>query len=150
MTKENLVWLAALIDGEGSVMLNTHAGRAGKTRSGAYLRPSVIVSNNDRRLMDALIERTGVSRVYAHRRQTTESGKHPCYTWRLASDDIRRLGPKLLPHLVLKREQMELLLEFLSLPRAALGTKLTEDMVGDRIAIQTKIRALNVTGTGRN
>ncbi len=128
-------------------MLNTHVNTNGKGR-GYSLRPVVIVANNDRRLMDVLVERTGIDRVYSHKRTARESlTKHDTFTWRMSATDIREHGPLLLPHLIVKRPQMELLLENLSLC-AGYGPKPPETWER-RLEIQAEIRRLNKPGKER-
>ena len=83
-----------------------------------HYRASVVVYNTDRRLIDAIVERTGIDRVYTHTRPERENHKATAYSWRLVASDIRKWGPLLLPWLVVKREQMELLLEALAIAEA--------------------------------
>lgn len=78
-------------------------------------RPVVSVYNTDRRLMEALRERTGGGVVYTHQRQPQENHKKTAYSWRMRISEIRAWLPELLPWLVCKREQAELLLEALDL-----------------------------------
>lgn len=140
-----LGWLAALIDGEGSVMLNTHRSTNGRGR-GYSLRPVVIVANNNRDLIDAIVNRTGIDRVYSHKRTARESlTKHDTFTWRMSATEIREYGPALLPHLIVKRPQMELLLEALSLT----GKGPVATGWDRRLEIQAEIRRLNKPGKER-
>src|SRR5262245_16217020 len=113
-----LAWRAGLIDGEGSVMLIRRKGGMIKRMRNPHFRAVVSISNTDLRLMRALAERTGIDRVYKHVRPLKENHKAESYTWRMVASEIRVWGPKLLPWLVLKREQMGLLLEALAIAEA--------------------------------
>lgn len=133
-----------MIDGEGSVMLNTHNSTNGRGQ-GFSLRPSVIVANNSRDLMDALVDRTGIDRVYTHRRTQKESlTKKNTMTWRMGASDIREYGPHLLPHLIVKRPQLGLLLENLALCEG-FGPK-PPGVWERRLEIQAEIKRLNRVG----
>lgn len=125
MTESEIAWLAALIDGEGSVMLsrrtlseaaaakNRLKGRNYKVQR--HYRAVVTIANTDLRLMNRLVTVTKITRVYEHVRQEKENHKKTAYTWRMAPTEIRGLGPLLIPWLVCKQEQMTLLLEALDI-----------------------------------
>lgn len=141
-----LAWLAALVDGEGSVMLSRRHPSPNRHH---HYRASVVVYNTDLRLIEAIVERTGVNRVYTHKRQARENHKRTAYSWRLVANDIRQWGPLLLPWLVCKREQMVLLLEALALadrntPRA--GQSWQQQSNERRDEIVAEISRLNRKG----
>jgi len=152
-------WLAALIDGEGSVMLNrrTYSGNSPATRqpSGPIYRPVVVVaSTTDYRLMDAIREKLTCGQVYQHRAggDARAPRKRSQWTYRLNVGQIREALPPIRPWLVLKGEQADLLAEameikqqitpgqpgFLLVNRPALKQRLD--------AIYLEIRALNTRG----
>ena len=154
---QRLAWLAALIDGEGSIMLNkrtfSEKARAIRRRSTHY-RAVVSICNTDARLFVELTTQTNISRIYCHRVNgaATTLMKRQMWTWRMANDDIREWLPKIRPFLVMKGEQADLLLEaldikdqmvpgkvgFLPVNRVLLSARLTE--------IYEKIRKLNTRG----
>lgn len=116
---------------------------------GVHYRASVVIYNTDYRLMDALIEHTGISRVYTHTRPVKANHKKTAYSWRMVADDIRLWGPRLLPWLILKKDQMALLLEALELaerntPRA--GERYVRQDNTRRDEIVAEISALNRKG----
>ena len=150
LTDARLAWLAALIDGEGSVMLIKRVPSAtAKTQRNPHYRAVVGIYNTDVRLMDAIVEHTGINRVYSHTRLERENHKKTAYSWRMVAEDIRTLGPLLLPWLVCKKEQMALLLEALELaslntPRK--GEKLVRQPTTRRDEIAVAISELNRKG----
>jgi len=75
-------------------------------------RPVVSIANTDSRLSDALIEKTGITRVYVHRRRGPRNRRQ--YTWRMSAEDLKTWLPIVIPWLVLKKRQAELLLEYLT------------------------------------
>lgn len=110
-----LAWLAALIDGEGSIMLTHHnKGKSGKPN----LRAVVSVSNTDIRLMQTLSWGIWAGRVYTHVRKLNANSmnhRRTAYTWRLNATEIRLILPKIIPWLTLKKEQAILLMEYLDM-----------------------------------
>ncbi len=106
-------WLAALIDGEGTVMLVRHAiGAAAKARGRKVLgyRLRVEISNTHRGLLEAVADRTGVKRVGTRNLKSIPGRKSVCYVWRANATELRWLLPQLIPYLIVKRRQAELLL----------------------------------------
>lgn len=125
-------WLAALIDGEGTVMLVRHArGAAALTRQPSVAnsishRPRVGIYNTDPRLMNAIVEATGINRVYAHKVSKSE-GKDQraktAYEWRLNTSECAWFLPQVIPWLVCKREQATLLVEAVKLSNSRRSAK---------------------------
>lgn len=112
-----LIWLAALIDGEGSVMLTKRVRSSKeKVRKDNY-RSSLVICGTDVRLLEALVVNTGVMRIYSHRvnGDPRSPRKRQQWTWRLTANDIRDWLPAIRPYLVIKGEQADLLLEALSI-----------------------------------
>ena len=115
---ELYAWLAALIDGEGSIMLTRRAYARGSrlySSPNPHFRAVVSIYNTDQRLMKALVEKTGIDRVYKHTRQPKENQKKTSYSWRLVATEIREWLPLVMPWLVCKAEQATLLLEALDI-----------------------------------
>lgn len=139
-----LAWLGALIDGEGSIMLINRSRSRGQ---GFYWRPQVGIYNTDTRLMEALKDRVGTGSVYAHTRTPKENQKKTSYRWNLNATQIRALLPSVLPWLILKKEQAELLLEACSLIEANKTGRPPEEAVRLRVAeIADTIKHLNRKG----
>lgn len=116
-------WLAALIDGEGSVMLNrrtfSDAAKAKAAHAGVYslarYRPVVCVAATTQYcLMEAIAGRVSGS-VYEHRVSNTKPSHNPrarrqwTFRWNVAQ--IVEYLPQVVPWLVIKQEQATLLLE---------------------------------------
>jgi hypothetical protein len=148
-------WLAALIDGEGSIMLGKRESGPRNLRQPHY-RAVVAIANTDFRLMEALVNRVGDGQVYEHRVSNTRASHNPRknrqWTWRMNANQIRVWLPPVRPWLVLKDEQAELLLEALEL-KARYGSEgrypnaAQVIQIRDRLTeIYQAIRALNTRG----
>ncbi|MDE2104786.1 MAG: hypothetical protein KGL39_46545 [Patescibacteria group bacterium] len=150
-------WLGGLMDGEGSIMLTNHIAHIKPSKrnpeGNSYWRkrPIVSIANCDRALLEACQQRTGMGRIYRHSRADVVNRKSESFTWRLTADEQRKILPAILPWLITKREQGELLLEALEIKE--LLTNATGRSVADRNilckrrdAIQARISELNRRG----
>lgn len=115
-TEQALPWLAALIDGEGSIYISKHMGPRGYPR---YRPVVVIAANTDYRLMEAIRSVMREGQIYEHRVSNTRGSYNPRkkqqWTYRLNIEQIDRWLPKIRPYLVLKGEQADLLAEVMGL-----------------------------------
>ena len=114
MTNNKAHWsyLAAIIDGEGTIAINKHnkPGRAGVNQSYAV---EMTVVNTDKRLMDFLIKNFG-GQYYT--RPSRDPRHKPAMAWRPTGAKNRKLlllG--VLPYMLLKAEQAKLALLYLEL-----------------------------------
>ncbi len=139
-------WLAALVDGEGSIMMTRRGPtRTGsKSRHGGSWRPRINVYNTDRRLVDAIKLHTGLGYVvHSVRNPIKETRKKDSYWWSIESGGSRLVAEAILPYMIVKREQAVLLIE---------ARKLIEEhgqhhQNDDRLAgIRDKVKVLNKTG----
>jgi len=106
-------WLAALVDGEGAVMLSRRGNGDGHAR-GPYSgwRPRINIYNTDYRLVDAIRKVTGLGRiVYCRRDPVKETHKKVSYYWTVEGDGVRAVAERVLLFSVLKREQLECVIE---------------------------------------
>lgn len=150
-----LIWLAALIDGEGSVMLGKRVySRREKPKRNDHYRAAVVICGTDVRLLEALVVNTGVMRIYSHRvnGDPRSPRKRQQWTWRLGADDIRLWLPAIRPYLVIKGEQADLVLEALQIKeRLDPSTKgfkvIWRSKLVERLSeIYEAVRALNTRG----
>lgn len=132
-------WLAALIDGEGSVMLIDR-----RKQRARQFRAVVSVANTDPRLAKALAIKTGIDRVYIHKAPGPRNRQQ--YTWRMNAQEIRKWLPILIPWLILKKKQAQLLLRYLVIAEAntcRAGKKRVITGLHHKEAIHKQIRLLN-------
>ncbi len=96
MDERYAYWLAALIDGEGSIITRWRKGRG---------RPSIVIviAQNDRRLLDRAIEFAECGTVY----QGQGPRKNGCQLQIFRQDDVRRILTAVAPLLVLKAEKAQ-------------------------------------------
>lgn len=98
VSKEIKIWAAGFFDGEGNVQISKN------------LAPSISASNTDIRAIMVFYRSWGgiVSC------QTPELGR-TCYTVRYDGDKAKPIAEDLLPYVQIKREQLELILEYIDM-----------------------------------
>ena len=106
---EEAAYIAGFLDGEGHIgIVRRNYGKAH-----AYMRPIVQVGQVNRLPLDWICNRIG-----QHSGMERRANKHPhrdFYNLRLHAGTARWLLPQILPYLVLKRRQAEVVLEFLAM-----------------------------------
>jgi len=118
--REGLLYVAGMLDGEGSIMLITIVAN-----TPWYVRPRVTITNDNR---NALVKCKGV--LSCGRIEVSSGGDH----FRLAIErrtDIARVLKELLPFLKIKARQARLMLRFLRSDKR------------DRMVFAHRMRALN-------
>jgi hypothetical protein len=100
LSPTDAAYLAAIIDGEGSVALKDRRA----TRPGAS-RPSVSlsVSNTYLPLMEWIKKKTAVGHVSKQR--SNELGKKQCYVWRVASRSAVLVLQQVIPYMLEKKQR---------------------------------------------
>jgi hypothetical protein len=99
-----------------------------------YLRPITQVGQKKRSVLDYIAECVGAGKINV--------SKEGVYNLRWNPPTLRWLLPELLPHLVLKRRQAEILIEFMDRCRYK-GKKLTDEEIASREALRAEMETLN-------
>jgi len=102
-------YLAGLIDGEGTIGL---WGIKPSARRRAVLVPHLEIGNTNRDLIDWLVRITQNGRIVLNREI---EGCKRCYKWQLAPRQVALILPQVLPYLIAKRRQGEVVARFLEL-----------------------------------
>ena len=107
-TNEDWVYLAGIIDGEGSVQISHHPPY--------NYNVTLSVVNTDKRLIDWMVDRWPAP-VHASPR----SGRKTCYQWMLHNTHAASILRRVRLHMIVKREQANLALEFLDQKKSYRG-----------------------------
>lgn len=142
LTERECAYLAGLIDGEGSIYVMKHSGRDG--RSTFYPAISVMMTH------EGVLQWVGrkLSLAVAEVPRTPE-GWRDQHSVRLHGKRAVELCRRLLPYLIVKRGQAELLLSFpfeVRKGRPRTGRFLSEEIVAERAQLRDRVNALNVRG----
>ena len=106
--KEQLAYIAGLVDGEGSICI--HRDASNKKR---YVKYNLLVnvSNTDPRPL-RLIQGLFGGSFFLTNRTVSREGKLPCWGINVSGPKAENLLRKILPYLIIKKEQAVLALEF--------------------------------------
>jgi DNA modification methylase len=139
MSNEELSWLAACIDGEGSLYINIQKrNNIYKT----YFRPCIEVTMSSEAMINKCFQITQTGSVY--HRQKGQGGKFVS-TWRVSGDAIISILEQIYPFLLLKKKQSELLLELNSLNESGRNQFSKDETFEHRREIAERVKLLNHT-----
>ncbi len=97
MSETEKSWLAAVIDGEGSIGTTC---RRGKTY------PRLEVCNTDFRFIERCFEITGVGTIYEQKHGPSEiPHRKTLYRWRASSQNVVEIAAQVMDYLVIKKEK---------------------------------------------
>lgn len=148
MSVAEAAYVAAFLDGEGTITLLLHGHDSTCRRRGKTVVPQVTAANTNLRLLEALVEKTGNGRISGS--SETRVDRKPLYRWELSPNQIRQVLPQVEPYLEGKRRQAQIVMEFQSLrPVREDGTIGRGWADGDlpRVeALYNEVRALNARG----
>lgn len=134
----NWAYLAGLIDGEGTITLSS--GKHTKDRRGVLCRATLMIANTHRPVLEEAREFIGMGHIYKMREA---SERHQAsYQYRMQGKRLLPVLIRLRPHIIVKREQLGLALEWLR-RRARQKTRPYEEW--DKQAVAT-MRRLNSRG----
>lgn len=128
MTEAQLGYVAAALDGEGTISISRSKGK----RNYEYML-NVVVVNTDIRMIEWLKLTTKIGNI------SIDDGKRSLnwktkFIWRLRHYEIEALLQAVLPYLVIKRDQAMLMLEFIPLlgsfgQRPSLDTHIMREII---------------------
>lgn len=118
--ERDLGWIAGIVDGEGCLSMGRHLRESRELRYNFH--PIVYVKNTQMVMLTHLTGLTGIGIIDPHK---SEKGKNwkPTWIWRLRQDEARGFLPVIMPYLIVKQRQAELLLEYLRMTRGRAGTR---------------------------
>lgn len=161
LTKIQRGYLAGVIDCEGTISITMHQQRT-KTGFGEQIMHKMAVSNTDTRLLQWLVDVTGLGNVKPSSQSNSTKLERfdktrikPLYIWGLWANNIRQLLPVIMPYLVIKGRQAELMMESLGLTKERVGRAyagrgkgypLSQEAKQRRREIVNEMRKLNQRG----
>jgi len=147
--REKLIYLAAIIDGEGSIGVELSSPctikRNGKEvwqRKKNYYICRVAVINTNTGLLDWIKENFKGS-ISTHNKGA--ANRKPCYRWQLFGKDQKAFLEKIIPFLFIKKKQAELVLKLRNTVGKT-GRLLTDEVLEKRRQIWLKCKELNKLG----
>jgi hypothetical protein len=109
MTEGESIWLAGVVDGEGSVFLSKVMHPA--YRRGYFYRPQLNVSNSNRQFLVKVMEIIGEGTVHLARKGNNSTRTR--WEYNATAGVLRMILPQIIKHLIIKRVTAEKIMEYL-------------------------------------
>jgi hypothetical protein len=108
-TIAQISYLAGIIDGEGSIYIGnfSHNPKTGMP----YYQTNMEVTNTDEGLIIWLMESIGGRRTTYTAAQTPKNSRRTVYRWMVSGELLTHLCHLLLPYLIIKKRQCEIMIE---------------------------------------
>ena len=104
---EVFAYIGGLLDGEGTI-------RFASSGRGRRPMPQILVTNNEKRIMDWLMKKFPAGHVYPKKR--TNPNSKICYRFVISKHDkIKTFLDKIYPYLIIKKKHGELMLKYLEM-----------------------------------
>lgn len=144
LTAEQAAYIAGILDGEGSITISKKNDHTGMRRGVCY-RPCVSVANTNELLLLWLQATTGLGGISS---KAPSNPRHrQAWKWSVWSQQARQLLEVVSPYLLLKREQAELVLDFVRSQRRGVGRDgLSEEEWSRQADTHGKLLQLNKRG----
>lgn len=136
-------WLAALVDGEGTITINFVRG----ARSRGSHVPRIEIGSTCESLVRLIREVAGIGSVqHEHRGSGRTAGERDLWRWVVGTRGTAAVLSRIVPYLKIKQDQAEVARQLLALP-VARGRQRIPDWVWDRReALRATLRDLNCKG----
>ncbi len=145
--KESLAYIAGILDGEGSIMIQKQASKSfmeQRARRGCFhphYAPAIRIGMQEKAALDFIVKTTGLGMVYEEK---PYHHKRPMYRWVLRSkSEITEFLTLVLPFLLVKKNQAELALKFVKEWVSFNGARITPEIQKHREAAWMEMRELN-------
>jgi hypothetical protein len=106
MNKYELAYLAGIIDGEGCFTIEINPPTS--YRKGTLYTCRLTITNTDVRLLKWLTEKVGGT-IFTRK---LIQGRKQCYSWRCYATILDYIIPKIIPYLICKKDEAEVILKF--------------------------------------
>jgi len=147
MEEVKLAYIAGILDGEGSIMIQRQASKSfmEQRRSRGcfhpHYSPAIRIGMLERDPLDLIVETTKIGKIY---KEKSYHHKRPMFRWMIRSkQEIEDFLPLVIPFLLVKKKQAELCLKFVKEWISHNGIRLSSEVIADRENAWLQMRKLN-------
>ena len=147
MEEAKLAYIAGILDGEGSIMIQRQASKSfmeQRRKSGCFhphYSPGIRVGMQERKPLDFIVETTKIGEIYEEKPYKRQ---RPMFRWLIRrKDQIEEFLPLVIPYLLVKNKQAELCLKFIREWVSHNGIRLTPEAIANRENAWLQMRKLN-------
>jgi hypothetical protein len=135
-------YIGGIVDGEGSLLIEKNHSK-GHLRLFPYLR----IANTSLDLLKHVRGVIGCGTIHNHEwAKRLEKNRRPTWYYSLSAGGLRTLLPQIKDHLVLKKPNCELLIEFLGITRKKWGSRKLRPITDRELQILSEIKKFNRRG----
>ena len=141
-TREQMIWLACAIDGEGHICIE-RANPSGKYRRPRYW-PIVSVSNTN---LDFLQKVRGIFDAPIYRTKKEDATRKAQWHWQASSRRALLIIEQVRPFLTIKGPQADAIIEYMAgITKENTGKRITDEETARREMYYLRLRAMNKKG----
>jgi hypothetical protein len=130
---ERVIWAGGFFDGEAFIGLSRGIS---KSTQRPFHQPLIDVAQTKREVLDVLVE------LFGGKVRLGKNWHSHIHFWRITGADTFRVLPEVLPYLIGKRRQAELILEYQRISGRQ-GRWITDEILAKREAIHAELKVLN-------
>jgi hypothetical protein len=147
-TETDCAYMAGLLDGEGSIRIRMHMQETKKIGRGYQIKTqaSIHIANCDISVLKWAEDRFG-GRISG--RPALRERKTPLYDWSCSTQQAAQVLQQILPYLIIKREQANIYLEFMSTMKLYGYFGVPEEVFAKRLELINKIIPFHKKGKNR-
>lgn len=136
-----IAYMAGLVDGEGCFYV-------GKVKQGRYgngwqFHTALVIASCDEVIIQWLEETFGGARESRYRWTSKKANFRPVFNWRAQGPMLDYLCPMILPFLIIKRIQCQVMIEMRGTYKNIGSQRLPDEVAQKRIALIERMRTLN-------
>lgn len=135
--RDTIIYLAAIIDGEGSIQIEIQSAN-NKSRKVDYYSIRLLVINTNIELMEWLVKNFGGRSS----KRKLITGRRQCYVWSLFSHNAAALLKECEPFMIIKKKHAQAVIEFMALKDKD-SWYLSEDLKKKREELFRHLKTLN-------
>lgn len=148
-TIAQLAYLAGLIDGEGCFIIGAYAKNP-KTGT-PHFHTTIQLSSVDECVIDWLVENFGGKKSFYTAKQTPKNSRRAVFRWTIWSDHVKHVCQVILPYLVIKKNQAEIMIQMRDtfektrMKKGQQGTQpIDKDVLDIRHKLFLKLKSLHI------
>ena len=138
----DIAYLAGIIDGEGSIYIGNFS--CNTTTKLPYYQTNIQVTNTDKGLIDWLKETFGGLTNTRTRKQMPGNSRKQVYIWTVTGERLTHLCEEILPYLICKRRQAEIMLKMRATFETGSPNRLGLETRHIRQSLMDEMRSLHV------
>lgn len=142
-----LAYLAGLVDGEGSISIGSYAVTSiGTPQFTTYLS----ITNTNKDMIDWLFNNFGTKPIPYTSNQLSKNCRLPVWRWQITGDKLLHICEIILPYIVAKKRQVEIMIEMRktfkerTYTKGQRGPKVSNELIARRQSLILELTSLHI------